>query len=58
MHGKGKLVWVDGRSYDGEYEYDKKYGYGTFTWPDGRKYSGYWKDGKQHGRGEYYLASG
>lgn len=58
MHGKGKISWVDGRCYEGDYQYDKKHGYGTFYWPDGRKYVGYWKDGKQHGRGEYYLPNG
>jgi len=24
MHGKGKYTWADGRSYDGEYDKDKK----------------------------------
>ena len=46
MHGKGKMIWGDGRIYEGEYFEDKKWGYGVFIWNDGRKYDGYWKDGK------------
>ena len=51
MHGMGSFIWPDGRSYVGEYYYDKKHGYGTFTWPSGKVYSGEWADGKQHGIG-------
>jgi len=40
MHGVGKYVWPDGRSYDGNYENDKKHGHGVYTWSDGRQYSG------------------
>ena len=32
MHGKGELIWPDGRRYDGEYVDDKKQGYGIFEW--------------------------
>ena len=32
MHGKGKITWVDGREYDGEYVDDKKHGYGVYKW--------------------------
>ena len=46
MNGKGKITWVDGKVYEGEYKDDKKHGYGTFFWGDGRKYTGYWADGK------------
>lgn len=46
MHGKGKIIWPDGKSYVGDYEDDKKHGEGTFEWPDGRKYIGSWKNGK------------
>jgi hypothetical protein len=58
MHGRGKLVWADGKMYEGEYRDDKKEGQGTFTWADGRKYIGGWKDGKQHGIGEYVTPDG
>jgi len=46
MHGKGKITWTDGRSYEGDYVDDKKHGFGTFTWSDGRKYIGMWEKGK------------
>jgi len=46
MHGKGAFSWLDGRSYNGEYNMDVKEGFGEFIWPDGRKYAGFWKDGK------------
>jgi hypothetical protein len=52
MNGKGKCVWPDGRTYDGEYVDDKKDGYGVYTWPNNKQYRGYWKNGKQHGVGE------
>ena len=32
MHGKGKISWIDGREYEGEYIDDKKHGYGIFKW--------------------------
>lgn len=32
MHGKGTIVWADGRKYEGGYKDDKKHGYGVFTW--------------------------
>jgi hypothetical protein len=32
MDGKGIFEWPDGRTYDGEYENDKKHGMGLFKW--------------------------
>lgn len=46
MHGKGKIRWTDNKSYDGEYQDDKKHGQGIFEWADGRKYIGSWNKGK------------
>jgi len=51
MHGRGLLVWRDGKRYEGEFVNDKRDGKGTFIWKDGRKYEGDWQDGKQHGIG-------
>lgn len=42
MSGYGITTWIDGRTYEGEFQDDKKHGFGTFTWPDGRKYKGNW----------------
>ena len=46
MHGRGTLVWRDGKRYEGQFVYDKREGHGTFKWKDGRVYEGQWKDGK------------
>ena len=58
MHGYGKYVWTDGKTYEGQFNSDKKHGYGIYTWPDGRLYKGYWRNGKQHGLAEYCLKTG
>jgi hypothetical protein len=49
MHGYGRLVWPNGRSYEGEFENDVKNGKGTYQWADGQVYTGEWLNGKQHG---------
>lgn len=54
MHGRGAFKWNDGRTYEGEYNDDKRHGYGIFNWPDGRMFKGFWNNGKQHGKGEFY----
>ncbi len=46
MHGKGIFKWPDGRSYEGEYQNDKKHGRGTFISSNGRKKEGFWQNGK------------
>ena len=58
MHGKGVLIWNDGKRYDGEFKNDKRQGKGVFTWKDGRVYDGEWADGKQHGRGIFIKQDG
>ncbi len=46
MHGKGVYTCTDGRSYNGFYYNDKKYGYGEYTFADGKIYKGLFKNGK------------
>lgn len=58
MHGKGQYKWKDGRSYSGEYKYDKKHGFGTYTWADGRKYVGEWANSKRNGKGKIISIDG
>ena len=59
MHGKGEMVYEDGRSYVGEYYNDKKHGHGSYKWPNsGKVYEGGWMNGKQHGRARFTNASG
>jgi len=49
MHGKGKMIWPDGRSYDGEFSEDKRNGQGIMHWPDGSEFNGRWVNGKAQG---------
>lgn len=46
MHGMGVFKLPDGRTYEGQYQDDKKHGSGVFIYPDGRRKEGVW----QHGR--------
>lgn len=46
-------MWPDGRTYEGEYQDDRKHGFGIYTWPDKRQYTGQWEYGLQHGQGIY-----
>ena len=40
MHGKGKLIWADGKEYIGDFIEDKRSGEGSFKWKDGKEYRG------------------
>lgn len=46
MHGKGVLIWGDGREYEGDFVRDKRHGYGEFKYKDGKVYTGEWSNGK------------
>ncbi|CDW71335.1 phosphatidylinositol-4-phosphate 5-kinase-like protein [Stylonychia lemnae] len=53
---KGKAIYPDGSTYEGQFKSDKFDGYGVFTFaslPNGSKfkYDGYWKNGKMQGQG-------
>lgn len=58
MHGKGVMIWTDGRKYEGELYYGKIHGYGIFTWPDGKRYEGQFVKGKKHGYGIHEWGDG
>jgi hypothetical protein len=47
MHGQGLYKWPDGKSYNGEFKFDKKDGYGIYTWADGKRYEGNFVEGTQ-----------
>ena len=53
MHGKGHMIFADGKQYIGDYDKDVRHGNGKFIWPDGREYDGRWVAGKQFGEGYY-----
>ena len=46
-HGKGKLIWPDGREYYGHWIQDKRSGEGYFTSKNGVKRKEVWLDGKR-----------
>ena len=58
-HGKGRMTWASGNSYDGCWEEDKPHGEGTKKWASSNdKYEGEWVAGKQHGTGAYTWGTG
>jgi hypothetical protein len=59
FHGKGKLTFVCGDTYVGEFVNSSKHGKGTYVYANQSFYNGYWKNGKKHGKGvSVYKGSG
>lgn len=64
MHGKGKTIFKDGSTYDGDFRNNLKHGMGKYTYPkeDGlsspRFWDGKWKEGKKNGPGKYKTTQG
>ena len=54
-HGRGNVVWPDGRRYEGEWRQAKEHGKGAAA---GTRYEGESRDGKRHGRGTYVFSDG
>jgi hypothetical protein len=54
MEGKGKYLWKNGDSYDGDWKKDVRNGKGVFTWKDGDIYDGDWKNGVKEGNCVYF----
>lgn len=48
---KGKMVYGDMCTYEGEFRHGKRSGQGKISWPDGSSYDGDWWDNNYHGRG-------
>ena len=57
-HGKGKVSYLTGNYYDGNFVNDKFEGEGTYHWYDEDEYEGAWKDGKRHGIGIFRTVNG
>ncbi len=57
-HGRGKMVFACGDTYEGDWSKDKKHGRGCgkYVWANGDTYEGDWSEGKRHGRGVYTFA--
>ena len=50
-HAYGKLSYIDGGNYEGDWHHGRKEGHGIQTYANGDKYEGFYKDGKRHGPG-------
>lgn len=57
-NGYGRMKWVDGDVYEGQWKYDKLNGYGRYKWSDGDVYEGNFLNGKKHGKGTYKWTEG
>jgi hypothetical protein len=47
--GNGKVAWLDGSEYVGEFKNGMRHGKGRYTRKDGYTYDGEWKDDTMHG---------
>lgn len=56
--GKGRLVCVDGLSFDGEWRNNMRNGHGVLTFPNGDTYAGAWLDDQKHGKGVDTFVNG
>lgn len=58
MHGKGKLTYANGTTYEGSFSHGKYHGKGTMSWPDGASYTGDWAFGHEQGYGVQVSTTG
>lgn len=58
FHGKGKMIWNSGGSYDGDWDHGTIQGSGTYIYSDGGKYVGQFQNGKRHSYGTYFFPNG
>lgn len=56
MHGKGKTVWPDESSYEGQYQDGRMHGQGQFTYQNRDIYVGAFEDDMRNGEGKYFDA--
>jgi len=59
----GKIIWKDGRQYEGEWKLSEDApelpdGHGEMTWPDARKYIGRFENGLMDGAGKMTYPDG
>ena len=52
------MIWSDGATYEGEWQYNQAYGEGTFYHTSGDVYSGQWSNNNLNGEGKYQNAKG
>jgi hypothetical protein len=58
LHGRGILVYNNGRVYEGEFENNTPHGSATETYANKDKYVGQFANGYKNGKGVYYYANG
>ena len=46
MHGEGKIVYPNGKTFEGTFQHDKKHGKGKITYKSGSILEGQWVLGK------------
>ncbi len=56
--GRGKIIWANGETYDGDVLRSQRHGSGEFTWTTGQRYSGEWVQDRPEGNGSLRFANG
>ena len=51
MHGVGKFIWSNGKSYEGDFKMNMMNGDGRYVWPDGKVYIGEFEKDQRKGYG-------
>ena len=57
-HGKGMYKWLDGSSYEGDFDEDLRHGVGHFKWSNGESYKGDYLADRRTGEGIYLWRDG
>jgi hypothetical protein len=57
-HGQGKMTYVNGDVYEGQWEADERHGQGKRTYVNGDVYEGQWEADERHGQGKVVHVSG
>lgn len=57
-HGKGKVTYMDGTSYEGEWVEGLKQGQGIYMMRNGDIYTGHFERDYMHGAGELMQSNG
>jgi hypothetical protein len=57
-HGRGRMIYKNDDTYDGEWVRNKREGRGKFSSADGDRYDGEWLDDQRHGTGKLKLSTG
>ena len=51
-HGRGIMIYKNGRKFEGNFEWGKRQGHGTITNADGNIFRGIWRDNELSGNQE------